>query len=616
MSSKKSSNGDKREEKNEATKEVTREGKHYIRSPIVTVMGHVDHGKTTILDRIRGSRVAEKEAGRITQMVGASLTTKQSIEAISKEIKKQLAIELHIPGLLFIDTPGHEVFTSLRARGGSIADIAILVIDIKQGIQPQTVESIDLLKEYKTPFVVAANKIDLIDGWRTTKHNSVLKALEEQPSHVKERFDELIYDLMGQLSMHGFNAELFYRIKDFTKELSIIPVSGKTGEGLAELLLLVAGLSERYLKDRLYIHPKAEPKGTVIEVKEEKGLGITVDAILYDGVLREGSEIYFMAKDGLVKRKIRALLMPNVSGNNPREKYTRIKEVVAAGGVKIAAPELDNVLPGSPFGAGQELEKALETDMKHIIFEHEGKEGVVAKTDSLGSAEALLNLLRKENIKVAKLDVGPVNKDDIVFAAANKKDEYRAVLVFNMHVQKEIISEAEGLGVKLIVSDVIYKLPELYEEFKKEVLEKAKNKMAEQLPFPAKLKALRGFFFRKSKPAVFGVRVLGGVLKPSIYLMNENGETVGQIKSIQSESQSMKEAKEGEEVAISVEGAELGKDIHEDEVFYTSMGKKDVERWEEKQAVLEKGSAAVLEEIKAILLKRQLRRIKERARKT
>ncbi|MEM4707693.1 MAG: GTP-binding protein, partial [Candidatus Anstonellales archaeon] len=299
---------------------------HEIRSPIVAVLGHVDHGKTSILDAIRGSRVAAKEAGGITQMIGASYVSKQDIENLSSGLAEKLKIKLVVPGLLFIDTPGHEAFTNLRDRGGSIADIAILVVDVNEGFMPQTIESINILKRYKTPFVIAANKIDVLSGWNKQNTKSFLESLGKQREDVKLKLDEKIYSIVAKLGGYGFNSERFDRVGDFSKEVAIIPISAKTHEGLAELLLLVAGLSQKYLEKELYINRDEPAKGSIIEVKEEKGMGTTIDAIIYDGVLKTGDEFYFLTNKGVKKTKIRALLLPNVRGG---EKYTQVEKIVA-----------------------------------------------------------------------------------------------------------------------------------------------------------------------------------------------------------------------------------------------------------------------------------------------
>ncbi|MFA6530480.1 MAG: GTP-binding protein, partial [Candidatus Micrarchaeia archaeon] len=248
-----------------------------IRSPIIAVLGHVDHGKTSILDAVRGSSVAKKEAGGITQMIGASYISKEDIEETSKDSK--MKFPLKIPGLLFIDTPGHAAFTNLRERGGSIADLAILVVDVNQGFQPQTVESIKILRHHKTPFIVAANKIDVIDGWKSNKTSSFSDSFSKQPQRVQEKLDEKIYGLMGNFSEYELNSERFDRIQDFKSNIALVPVSAKTHEGLAELLMLIAGLSQKFLDASLRTEVSGVGKGSIIEVKEERGLGSTIDVI-------------------------------------------------------------------------------------------------------------------------------------------------------------------------------------------------------------------------------------------------------------------------------------------------------------------------------------------------
>jgi len=369
-----------------------------IRSPIITVLGHVDHGKTTLLDSIRKSKVAAKEAGGITQMIGASLVTSDIIKELSKDLEGIFNFNIILPGLLFIDTPGHEVFTNLRYRGSAVADMAVLVIDIKKGVEPQTIESIRILKENKTPFIIAANKIDLIKGWKETGEKSFIKSLKMQKEEVKNELDNLIYSIIGQMSYEGFESERIDRIADFTKQICIIPLSAKTQEGIAELIVIIAGLSQKYLKNRLYI-TNEEVKGTVIEVKDEKGIGKTLECILYDGIIEEGKELYFLTRNGLIKRKIRAILLPNVSSNYAKEKYRRVDKVVAAAGVKLLSSEIDDVIPGSPFSSS--YNKNIEIEMKAVLFESKN-DGIVVKIDSLGSAEAVYNLLKKYGIEIAK----------------------------------------------------------------------------------------------------------------------------------------------------------------------------------------------------------------------
>jgi translation initiation factor 5B len=575
-----------------------------IRSPILVLLGHVDHGKTSLLDAIRGSAVAAKEAGAITQMIGASYLPREAIERTSAPVADLMKIKIEIPGLLFIDTPGHEAFTNLRERGGSIADMAILVVDVAQGFQPQTLESIRILKQCKTPFVVAANKIDLIHGWKKQGTDSFLKSFAKQPPHVQEAVDNKMYELMGALSTHGFDCDRFDRIADFKKQIAIIPLSAKTREGLAELLLLIAGMSQKFMEKRLELG-LGEGKGTVLEVKEEKGLGSTVDIVLYDGKIAKGDEIMFLTRDGVGKTKVRALLEPNLA-KGAKDKYSYLDGIEAAAGVKILAPDLEGVVPGSPLYVVRDFEAQraeLEAQAKQLLFES-GEEGVIVKADSLGSIEAILALFGKNGIKVRKADIGAVTRMDVAAAKAVRgENRYDGVVFgFNVEVMDEAREEAEAAGVPVIWSNIIYKFIEDYEEWMVGEKEREKKELEAELPWPAKIKVLKGFFFRLSKPAVFGIEVLGGKLRKGVRLMNASGKDLGEVKGIQNEGKGIEEAAAGLKVAISSEDIVLGKDIREGDMLFTAMGKSQVFKWEERPGSLSESEKEVLDEIKRIVV--------------
>ena len=576
-----------------------------IRSPIVCVLGHVDHGKTTLLDAIRGTAVAAKEAGKITQMIGASYLPISAVERISAPVKDIFKTKLTIPGLLFIDTPGHEAFTNLRERGGSIADLAILVVDISQGFQPQTIESLKILKYCKTPFIVVANKVDLIRGWNSQPTASFLQSFSKQPPHVQQALEDKVYELMGQLSTHGFDCEKFDRVDDYTKQVGILPISAKTQEGLAELLILIAGLSQKYMEKRLELTGEAG-KGTILEVKEEKGLGTTIDVILYDGLLHKGDEIAYLTQDGVKKTKVRALLEPNLSPKTSKDKYTYLGSVEAAAGVRIIAPELEGTIPGSPLLVVTDFEKQkkeIESHAECLLFE-KGKEGVTIKADSLGSIEALLSLLEKSGIKVRKAGVGPVTKKDIAEASAiGVKNRYDGVILsFNNPVLSDAREEAARSGVQILWSNVIYKLVEDYEEWKKEEQGREKRELETALPWPAEVRALPGCFFHLSKPAIFGVEVLSGRMMKGVRLMNGKGELLGEVKNIQEKGESISEATAGMQVAISVEGIMLKRDVGEGDSLLTHITKKQLSVWAEKSETLSESERETLSKIKELVL--------------
>lgn len=576
-----------------------------IRSPIVCVLGHVDHGKTSILDSVRGSRVAAKEAGGITQMIGASYITKKDIETLAADLQGKLNFNLKIPGLLFIDTPGHEAFTNMRDRGGSIADIAILVVDIGQGFQPQTIESLKILKQYKTPFVVAANKIDLITGWKEQDTRSFLNSISKQPPHVVQRLEEKIYSLMGKLSEHGFDCERFDRVSDFRKQVAIIPVSAKTREGLSELLMLIAGLSQKFLENKLEINENGAGKGSIIEVKEEKGLGSVIDVILYDGVFKKGDEVVFLTVNGVKTAKIRGIFVPNIKGG--KEKYEQLDLVAAAAGVRLLAPGVEEAIAGSPIETittQKDEIKKFENLYKEILF-NKSETGVIIKTDSLGSLEALIRLLKDANIPVKSAGIGKITKKDVLEAqvVASENKYFGVVLGFNVYAMEDAQQEAQNKKIPIIISDIIYKTLENYQEWVENAKEESKKSVWAKLPWPAEIIILPGCCFRLCKPAIFGVKVLRGSLKPGVKLMNKNGVIVGELREMQHEKKKIEKAERGSEIALSCDSFVFGKDAKENDILYTYMTKEELDAWLKNINELNSEEQELLEEIRKIITK-------------
>jgi len=550
-----------------------------LRQPIVVVLGHVDHGKTSLLDKIRGTSVASREPGAITQWIGASLVPKETLKEICGSLLKKFNFQILIPGLLFIDTPGHETFSNLRRRGGSASDIAILVIDVTKGFEPQTVESIEILKARKTPFMVAANKIDAIPGWRSNINLSFLESLEKQSEEVKLDLENRIYSLIGELSKFNFKSDRFDRIKDFRTHVAIVPTSAKTGEGIPELLAVLVGLTQAFMKEILKVTSGAG-KGAVIEVKEEVGLGVTLNAIIYDGVIKVGDKIVLGGKEGVIETRVKALLLPKPLDEirDPRDKFIAVPQVNAAAGVKISAPNLESALAGSPLYVIPENEDKQK--YVKLIEEEVGKlrintdiTGVVLKADTLGSLEALTESLKRLNIPVKIADVGDVSKRDVVEALAVKqKDKFLGVvLAFNIKVFPDAEEEAEKNNIPIFKSNIIYKLIEDYVEWVKK--EKAAGKEAElsKLIKPGKIKILEGYIFRRSKPAIVGVEVLEGTIKPKYPLINKDGKAIGEILRIQDKGKDVNEAKAGMQVAISIDKGIVGRNIDEGDLLYVAV---------------------------------------------
>ncbi len=553
----------------------------YTRQPIVSVLGHVDHGKTTLLDFIRGTAVASRESGAITQHIGA---TEVPIDAIYNVCGTLLSgKKFSLPGLLFIDTPGHHAFTTLRARGGSLADLAVLIVDVNEGFRPQTHESINILKQYKTPFIVAANKIDKISGWQ--KGEGVAKArIGSQRVPTKTLFEEKLYELIGIIYDKGFESDTYYKVKDFRKTLPIIPISAKTGEGIPELLMVLVGLAQRFLEEQLTTETGAG-KGTVLEVKEDVGLGTTVDAIIYSGTIRKEDILVFGTQDEPLITKIKALLKPKPLDEirDPRERFDNIDEIHAACGIKISATNLDDVVPGAPLRVARDDIDELIREIKEqskVNIELD-KDGIFIKADTIGSLEALVKESRDRGIHIRKVEIGNLSKRDIVETNAIVNPLERVIFSFNVKVLPEAKEELAGTDVTLFDEDVIYTIMENYDvwvEKKKAELERERR---QDYIHPGMIKFLPEYVFRVSHPAVIGVRVLAGRIKDGIRLMREDGKVIGTIKGIQSENKPIEEAIQGQEVAISVEGVTVGRQIKGEDILYTALPESDAKKLKE-----------------------------------
>jgi len=552
-----------------------------MRSPIVSVLGHVDHGKTTLLDFIRGSAIAQKEAGGITQHIGATEIPMEVIENISGAFIQKLDIKDKMPGLFFIDTPGHEAFTTLRKRGGALADLAILIVDINEGFKPQTYEALNILKMYKTPFIVAANKIDKIYGWEVHQDSTFMKSYHEQAKSVQEKLDTSLYELVGILHGEGFESERFDRVSNFAKQVSIIPMSAKTGEGIAELLTMLMGLAQQYLQKQLQIKTDSPAKGTVLEIKEETGLGVTLDVVIYDGILRKNDVIALTTIDDVITTKIRSLLKPRPLEEirESKKKFQKVDEVVAAAGVKIVAPKIENVISGSPLRVAkadfEEVKEEILQEIESIKIDTR-EMGVLVKADTLGSLEALVNMLKDLEVPIRTADIGDVSRRDVVNASIVKKEDpmHGVILAFNVKVLPSAAEELKNLEVKLFSADVIYQLTEDYEEWLKAAEERRREQWLEAIIHPAKIRIIPKLVFRYSKPAIAGIEVLGGTVKKDYSLMRGDGTPIGKVESMQDKGDNLKSASKGSKVAMAIKEAVFNRDFEEGETLYVNIPEK------------------------------------------
>lgn len=552
-----------------------------IRTPILSVLGHIDHGKTTLLDSIRGSAVAAKEAGRVTQHIGATEIPIDAIKKLCAPLRSDWT-GIEVPGLLFIDTPGHYAFASLRKRGSALADIAVLVVDVMEGFQPQTYESLSILRLLKTPFVIALNKIDRIKGWQSSKKPFIIN-YKDQPEFARKELDTKIYELVGDLYDKGFSADRYDRIDDFAKTVSIVPVCAQTGEGVADLLLVLIGISQKYFDEKLRIHLEEAGVGTILEKKEERGLGTTIDVILYDGRLSQGDTIVVgcMNAEPIVT-KVKALLKPRALQEiRLEQRFAHVKTVTASTGVKIVAQNIETALSGSRVRMverGGDIERVI-TELKSEIADMKldtCPEGITIKADTMGSLEALALELKSEDItEIKKAEVGNISKRDVI-DATTVKDPYLAVILgFNVDVLPDAREAAMQNCIPIFVNDVIYRVIEDYEGWVKEEKEREKREKSERLTTPGMIKILPGCVFRQSKPAIFGVEVLCGKIKTGVDLIKADGANIGTIHEIQDKGENITKAEEGMQVAISMRKPTIGRQIAENDVLYVNVREEE-----------------------------------------
>ena len=573
-----------------------------LRQPIVAVLGHVDHGKTSLLDWVRGTAVVSREAGAITQHIGATEVPFETISDICGALLPEENIRL--PGLLFIDTPGHHSFSTLRARGGQLADLAVLVVDIMEGFKPQTIESLQVLRRAQTPFILVLNKIDRLPGWRTRKGTFAANR-QGQSQLAQDALQERIWEIVRTLGGHNFDSALYSEVEDFQKTIALVPTSVRdSGEGVPELFMLLMGLAQRYLEGRLVLK-EGVAEGTVLEVKEERGLGKTLGIIIYNGVLRASDTLIIGATPEPLVTRVRSLLQPRPLDEirDPRQQFNVVTEVAAAAGLKVVAPDLEGVIAGAPFYGvpqGDDIAPVLERlsgEMESNVALED--RGLVVRADAIGSLEALAYELQEAGAPIMRAAVGDVSRRDVRLAETAPAEQ-RAVLAFGVNVlpdAREALVESEA---KLFEADVVYQLVEEYGEWLAELKREQARTLREEFPHPGKIEFLEGHTFRTRDPAVFGVRVLAGRIMVGQKVLRADNHVIGRIRSMRSGEQGLKEATQGDEVAIAVTEATVGRQVNEGDILYIEMDERDVVRLRDENVKLTPDEEDIITELQRI----------------
>lgn len=540
-----------------------------LRSPICCVLGHVDAGKTSLLDRIRMTNVQGGEAGGITQQIGATFLPREKLVADTAEVNKKYSYNLDVPGLLVIDTPGHESFTNLRNRGSSLCDIAILVVDIMHGLEQQTRESIRLLREKRCPFIVALNKIDCLYDWQAHENMDIQQSIELQKPYVRSEFNTRWSEVKNELAAEELNSELYYNNKDMRKFVSVVPTSAKTGEGVAELILLTIHLVQQFMEKKVTY--KDDLQSTVLEVKPVTGYGFTIDVILINGTLHEGEEICLCGQNGPIFTHIRSLLTPKSTNKmGTRSEYDHHKTVKASMGVKIIGNDLEYVVPGTQLlvvRPNDDREKIAETVMKDSLSVNEFLNpdglGVSVQSSTLGALEALLSFLRDMKIPVASAAIGPIYKRHVLQTLSMKRREprYAVILAFDVDVSEEARDIAKKNSINIFEAKIIYHLFDRFTRYINEYKAQEKERLRSVVVFPVQLKII-GAAFHATDPIILPVNVERGQLRvgtPISSLKDDGTVTpIGKVMSIERDNHPVEIAMPGMEVAVKINSGESG----------------------------------------------------------
>lgn len=578
-------NSDVKTDAPESREEDLEENKHsqkiMLRAPILCVLAHADVGKTTLLDCIRGTHVQSKEAKGITQQVGSTFIPRECLPA-----------NVELQGLLVMDTPGHESFFHMRARGTSLCDMGILLIDIMHGLERQTLECLNMLKKKKTPFVVALNKVDRLYEWKPYPDHTFQSCLKNQSPMTQDHFDRQWARIKVELAKQCINSELYYENKDIKSVVSVVPTSGVTRDGVSDLLAWISRLAEKRMRHLLEFREDVV-ECSVFEVKSLEGYGYTIDVILKNGTLKVGDPLVLCGLQGPIVTNIRCILLPPpMHDQRVKTCYSPQTEVRGTASVKLVADNLDHVVPGTTLYRSeanpellQTVQGNLETTLSHV--DRSGK-GVYLQSSSLGSLEALLSLLQDQKVPIHGMNIGPVAKRDVMRAATMVQvdPQYAALLAFDVKVSSEAQDVAKEMKVEIFSSPVVFELVELFVKHLTLFREKEKEIKGSQAVFPVILKILPEHVFRKSNPIILGVSVEEGTLFNGTLLCVISGgqkQILGRVESMEHNNQAVVEAKAGDQICVKIQpianqpNVIYGRQFSASDLLYSSLTRESID---------------------------------------
>ena len=321
-------------------------------------------------------------------------------------------------------------------------------------------------------------------------------------------------------------------------------------------------------------------KGIILEVNEEVGLGPSANVILLDGIIKQGDSVVVAKRNSVIVTRIKSLLLPKPLDEmrDPRDKFRHVDMVISAAGLKITSPDLDGVIAGSPlYGLAptddeEKVKNLVESEVKSALINTDSN-GIILRCDTIGSIEAISEMLKKENIPIRSADIGQISRRDVMTASAVKeKDRYLGIILgFNVKILEDAEKESFERDVKIFNEKVIYNLVRSYTDWVSYQKNHEDSILFNEI-FPiCKFEFMKGYVFRRSDPAVFGAEIAIGKMKQKMSIMNPDGKKVGIIHQIQDKGKSIEEATRGMQVAVSVNGPQIGRQINEGDVFYTYL---------------------------------------------
>lgn len=605
---------------NEDSKKSLPEIPKKFRKPIVVVMGHVDHGKTSLLDSLRQSNITKGEKGGITQQIGATDFPFKRIHQITGKLKSPFKIDpenVKLPGFLMIDTPGHEAFHNLRERGSSLCDFAILVVDIEDGLMPQTKDSIKLLKDRNIPFIIAATKIDKIYGWEKYNFNSFKASYRKQSDDAKGAFYNYIEGLKEAFLEFEINADLHYSFKNVRKNnlnlvekeesklkscYPIVPVCSLSGEGTADIFGVLYYIMEKWMKRKVK-YDSTDTKAIIMELDQVKGYGWTADVILVNGTIQKGDKFLIYNQDEETEITVKNILTPpplTQLGN--KNSWTSHDKVEAAMGVKIIANNIEKTF------AGNNIFKITDkSDLKkyHEIIEKEkesfnsnfdfNSKGIWIQSPNRATIEALMIELKKSNIPIKGYTIGKLSEKSLNNLSAIYQETENPFLLYFGDPDKKLCRFAQDKKIKMICSEVIYHLIEEYKKLFKDLLNLKKDDLKDtsEVFLPCKMNVLKKFIINKGgngKEIILGMQIVGGKVTKNTKLcavkVDKKGKLIsevvklGKVLSIQKNKKELDDAKMGDSVAIKMDNSEnhlFGRQFDDSYIIISELSRKIID---------------------------------------